>query len=176
MRNQKQLLKTIRAMQDRLACLRAENRMLRQMFETPTMTALLKWREHRDGRKRNASEANRSRASLNDRWVRWNDWERQFLKSVTSQLKDPKLDLSGEADHSDTSALGEEYEVRILTRAERRAMERAKENHVARIMKGGYNEWKDITDTEHTQEIISRLKGRATIQGMDEQDVHPCRH
>lgn len=46
----------------------------------------------------------------------------------------------------------------IQTRSERRQMQRAKEKHVRKIMEGGYNEWKDITDDEHTQSIMKDLK------------------
>jgi hypothetical protein len=35
----------------------------------------------------------------------------------------------------------------ILTRSERRQLERAKETHVRDLMKSGYSNWKDITDT-----------------------------
>lgn len=38
----------------------------------------------------------------------------------------------------------------IFTRAERRAMERAKEKHVAKLMAGGYDAWIDITNDAQT--------------------------
>lgn len=44
----------------------------------------------------------------------------------------------------------------ILTRAERRQMERAKEKRVSKLMAGGYNEWKDVTDEPHTQAVLAR--------------------
>ncbi len=45
----------------------------------------------------------------------------------------------------------------ILTRHERRAMERAKEKHVKKLMAGGYDDWRDITDEEHTQETMKKV-------------------
>lgn len=45
----------------------------------------------------------------------------------------------------------------ILSRSERRAMERAKEKHIARLMSGGYGPWRDITDDPQTKEIISSV-------------------
>jgi hypothetical protein len=44
----------------------------------------------------------------------------------------------------------------ILTRSERRQMERAKEKHVAKLMSGGFTPFKDITNDEHTQEILAK--------------------
>jgi hypothetical protein len=46
----------------------------------------------------------------------------------------------------------------ILTRSERRQMERAKEKHVRKLMSGGYNEWNDVTDEPKTRQIILKLK------------------
>lgn len=46
----------------------------------------------------------------------------------------------------------------ILTRDERRAMERAKEKHVRKLMQGGYNEWRDITNEPHTKSILEGMQ------------------
>jgi|SRR5882672_2754619 len=47
----------------------------------------------------------------------------------------------------------------ILTRAERRAMVRAKEKYVKKLMAGGYDKWLDITHTEQTQSVMNQLGG-----------------
>jgi len=48
----------------------------------------------------------------------------------------------------------------ILTRSEKRQMERAKEKHIRSLMSGGYNEWKDITNDEHTKKVMSQLSNK----------------
>lgn len=45
----------------------------------------------------------------------------------------------------------------IMTRKERRAMERAKEKHVATLMRSGFSEWTDITDLPNTKELTSKM-------------------
>ncbi len=45
----------------------------------------------------------------------------------------------------------------ILTRSERRQLERAKFKHIKSLKKSGYTKFKDITDDEHTQNIIRKL-------------------
>lgn len=46
----------------------------------------------------------------------------------------------------------------ILTRDERRQMQRAKEKHVRKLMENGYNEWSDVTDDSHTKSIMKDMK------------------
>ena len=45
----------------------------------------------------------------------------------------------------------------IMTRKERRAMERAKEKHVATLMRSGFSEWTDITHLPHTKELTGKM-------------------
>ena len=45
-----------------------------------------------------------------------------------------------------------------MTRSERRQMERAKEKHIRKCMSGGYGEWRDVTNEEHTQNLIAQVK------------------
>lgn len=45
----------------------------------------------------------------------------------------------------------------ILSRSERRAMERAKEKHIRALVSGGYGQWKEITHETQTKEVISRM-------------------
>jgi hypothetical protein len=45
----------------------------------------------------------------------------------------------------------------ILTRDERRAMQRAKEKHVSKLMRGGYSQWRDVTEDPHTKSILRGL-------------------
>ena len=52
----------------------------------------------------------------------------------------------------------------ILTRAERRSMERAKEKYVAKLMAGGYDKWIDITHDDHVKDVMSRYEGMAPFQ------------
>lgn len=46
----------------------------------------------------------------------------------------------------------------IISRSERRAMEKAKEKYVRHMMSGGYTPFEDITNTEHTQLTMAQLK------------------
>jgi hypothetical protein len=46
----------------------------------------------------------------------------------------------------------------ILSRSERRAMERAKDKHIQKLVDGGYGPWKDITNTEETQDLILQMR------------------
>ena len=46
---------------------------------------------------------------------------------------------------------------RILTRSERRQMERAKEKHIAKLVAGGWNEFKDITNDAHTARVLTGM-------------------
>lgn len=67
----------------------------------------------------------------------------------------------------------------ILTRSERRQFERAKEKHVRKLMTGGYNEWKDITDESHTKSLYAQLKTqpeRVYVNGMFVVQIYdyPC--
>lgn len=48
----------------------------------------------------------------------------------------------------------------ILTRSERRQLERAKAAHISRLKKAGYTKFIDITDHEHTQRIMMKLGTR----------------
>lgn len=48
----------------------------------------------------------------------------------------------------------------ILTRAERRQMERAKEAHIKNLAKAGYSVFKDITDEPRTCEIAAELSNK----------------
>lgn len=45
----------------------------------------------------------------------------------------------------------------ITTRKERRAMERAKEKHVATLMRSGFSKWTDITDLPHTKQLTGKM-------------------
>lgn len=47
---------------------------------------------------------------------------------------------------------------KILTRQERRQMKRAKEKHIAKLIAEGYNDFKDITNEEHTRSVIDSVK------------------
>lgn len=38
-------------------------------------------------------------------------------------------------------------------------MQRAKEKHVKKLMEGGYDAWIDVTDDDHTKEIMERMRG-----------------
>lgn len=52
----------------------------------------------------------------------------------------------------------QEREQAIMTRKERRALERAKEKHVAALMRSGYSsDWTDITELESTKKLTSRM-------------------
>ncbi|CAB4150036.1 hypothetical protein UFOVP558_63 [uncultured Caudovirales phage] len=48
----------------------------------------------------------------------------------------------------------------ILSRSERRAMERAKEKHIKNLVAGGYGEWKDITDSDQTRATIASMRSQ----------------
>ena len=45
----------------------------------------------------------------------------------------------------------------ILTKSERRQLERAKEKHIKNLKKAGYGKFNDVTDHEHTRNVISKL-------------------
>lgn len=45
----------------------------------------------------------------------------------------------------------------ILTRSERRQIERAKEKHINKLMKGGYGPWKDVTEEEQTKNTMAKV-------------------
>ena len=47
-----------------------------------------------------------------------------------------------------------------LTRSERRQLERAKEKHIRKLMEGGYDEWKDVTENQHTINVLGGSKAR----------------
>ena len=52
----------------------------------------------------------------------------------------------------------------LLTRSEKRAMERAKEKHVAKLMASGYDQWIDITAREQTKKIIENFHGEKPVK------------
>lgn len=52
----------------------------------------------------------------------------------------------------------------ILTRAEKRQAERAKEKHVKRLVAGGWNEFKDITEQARNSPAWSAFTGDKPIQ------------
>lgn len=43
-------------------------------------------------------------------------------------------------------------------------MERAKEKHVANLMKGGYDQWVEITDEDHTKILMKEIKGEKPVR------------
>lgn len=46
----------------------------------------------------------------------------------------------------------------ITSRSEKRAMERAKEKHIKKLVAGGYGKWEDITNTDDTKAIIRHMR------------------
>lgn len=57
----------------------------------------------------------------------------------------------------------------ILSRSERRAMERAKEKHIRNLVAGGYGQWKEITNDPHTIETMAKVSvkpSRVWVNGL----------
>lgn len=54
------------------------------------------------------------------------------------------------------------YPGNILSRSEKRSMERAKEKHIRKLVQGGYGEWRDVTNDDQTKDVVTRMM----MQGM----------
>lgn len=64
----------------------------------------------------------------------------------------------------------------ILTRNEKRAMERAKEKYVNHLMSGGYDKFRDITDEPRTQLIMREMSipaEKVYVNGLFVVQVYP---